>query len=61
MHCINLHFTHIIMCVSNSMTEGTLCGKCKDGYGIIALYCNEVSAGNMVMDWSCTISPNSFQ
>ena len=43
--------------------KGELCGKCKDDYGI-ALYSytlNAVSAGDMVIDWSCTISWNFSQ
>ena len=41
------------------MCESELCGKCKDGYGI-ALW-NAVSAGDMAMNGSCTISWNFSQ
>ena len=43
--------------------EGPLCRKCTNGYGTADTHTfwNAVSAGNMVMDGSCTITWNSFQ
>ena len=59
----NVSLLNEFMCGSFNR-EGTLCGKCKDGYGT-ALYThtlwNAVSVGDLAMDGSCAISWNFYQ